>query len=1219
MLKRCIVLLLAVMALAIHADYLDEGFAAPPIQARPQTWWHWIDCNITKEGIKADIDAMYEAGIGGFTILDIGQGIPEGDVKTLSPQWFEMVQYAIECAASHGMEVCLHNCPGWSSSGGPWIPKEHGMKTVTFSEAYAEGGKRLEINLPKPPTTMDFYRDIAVLAFPSVAGDNIDFRTAKPKLTSTLKGEQHLEYVLNNNGRQTVKFPRHTKAGEGDSITFEFDKPFEAGTISVQLAGIYQLNARLNAYSSNDGVKFNKFISNVGLTNNHNQLSFETQNARFYKFEFVTINKPEMPLIQISIQPGQRIQNVQGKAYFIANNNFARGADPSPASVIAKDSVIDISKFMDADGKLAWDAPAGKWTIVRFGYTLTGRYNHPTTKYGRGLECDKMSKKAVKVAWDGMMGKIVKNAGPLAGTALKGALIDSYEVGVQNWTDTFRDDFRRLRGYDVIPLLPILTGRFMESADYTERFLNDYRRVVTDLFAECYADYFKQLCHESKLDFFSEPYGGPFDQLLQGRDADVPMGEFWGGPNATATGNANLAGNLAQVYGRKYASTETFTATPQNGRWQMHPAARKIQGDNAYIAGINRFIFHSYAHQPWTVTSPGMTMGQWGFHFNRHNTLWRTFPAWLAYLGRAQFMLQQGRVVSDALYVASESAPCGMDMSPALPQGYHGNCVDSKTFIESAVVKDGRVILPSGLSFPLLIAKHTKNATPELLAKLAELAENGATVLLGERPVSPLGLTNYPAADNRQTAFAQQLWGDMDGKAKTSRTLGKGRVFFGVSPEAVLNAISIQPDFTVMAADGKKLDIRYLHRFDNTGSDWYFVTNARSIAADFTATFRVGGKVPELWNAETGLCETAPVYYEKDGAANVQLHLDQGASVFVVFRKPVQARAAENIVTEATWIPPVNDASSHKLVVTKASYEAIEGPGGKDVTELIQKLVAKDGTLNFAANNATMGGDPTPMRYKQLVIDYTFDGKPFHAVHAENSEISIPASLTAKPTYELHPADGKFALTVWANGTLAIKTLKNEQKIAVENLPAPIAIDGPWDVTFPPNLGAPASAVFPKLMSYTDNDDNGIRYFSGTATYKKSFDLPAQFANTPLLLDLGDVMVNARVFVNGHDCGILWKSPYRVNVTGLLKEGKNDLTIEVTNRWINRLIGDEQLPPDVEWRGVALKEWPQWFKEGKKSPTGRIAFTTWHHWAKDDKLQPAGLLGPVNLYIGTQR
>ncbi len=692
-------------------------------------------------------------------------------------------------------------------------------------------------------------------------------------------------------------------------------------------------------------------------------------------------------------------------------------------------------------------------------------------------------------------------------------------------------------------------------------------------------------------------------------------------PNATSTGNARLAGNLAQVYGRKYASTETFTATPANGRWQMHPAARKIQGDNAYIAGVNRFLFHSSAHRPWTVTTPGRTMGQWGFHFNRHNTLWRTFPAWLAYLGRAQFMLQQGHVVSDALYIASESAPCGMDLSPALPYGYHGNCVDSKTFIESATVNvnDGRVVLPSGLSVPLIIAKHTKNATPELLAKLAELAENGALILLGERPVTPLGLTNYPTADNRQAALAQQLWGDMDGKAKTFRKLGKGHVSFGVSPEVVLKAISVQPDFTVTATDGKKLDIRYLHRCDNNRNDWYFVTNARNIAADFTATFRVSRKVPELWNAETGRCETAPVYYHKNNTANVQMHLDQGASVFVVFRKPDHIRAAESIVISATWMPAGSDASLHKLVVKKASYEAIEGAGGKDVTELVQKMVAKDGTLNFTANNTTMGGDPTPMRYKQLVMDYEFDGKPVHAVYAENSEVSIPTSVTSTPTYELHMANNAIRPTAWANGSLAVKTRSGERKITVENLPAPIAINGPWNVSFPPNLGAPASAVFPKLMSYTDSDDSGIRYFSGTSTYTKSFDLPAQNVNAPLLLDLGEVMVNARVFVNGHDCGILWKSPYRVNVTGLLKEGKNDLRIEVTNRWINRLIGDEQLPPDVEWRGVALKAWPQWFKEGKPSPTGRIAFTTWHHWNKDDKLQPAGLLGPVNLYIGTEK
>ncbi|MBR6075003.1 MAG: hypothetical protein IKP87_06840, partial [Victivallales bacterium] len=611
-------------------------------------------------------------------------------------------------------------------------------------------------------------------------------------------------------------------------------------------------------------------------------------------------------------------------------------------------------------------------------------------------------------------------------------------------------------------------------------------------------------------------------------------------------------------------------------------------------------------------------MGQWGFHFNRHNTLWRTFPAWLAYLGRAQFMLQQGRVVSDALYVASENAPCGMDLSPALPYGYHGNCVDSDTFIKKAAVKDGRVVLPSGLSVPLLIVKHTKNASPELLAKIAELAENGASILLGDRPASPLGLTNYPAADNRQAALAQQLWGDMDGKAKTSRTIGKGRVFFGVTPEVVLKAIAVQPDFTVAAS--KRLDIRYLHRTDDDGNDWYFVTNARGVAADFTATFRVNSRLPELWNAETGLCETAAVYDVKDGAVNVQMHLDEGASVFVVFRKPLPARSAENAVTTATWIPANNDASLHQLVVKKASYEAIDGPGGKDVTELLQKLVSKDGTLDVAVTNASLGGDPTPMRYKQLVMDYEFDGKPVHAVYPEHAEISIPATATGQPTYELHSADGgKLAMTAWANGTLAVKTASGERKITVENLPAPIAIDGPWNVSFPPNLGAPASAVFPKLMSYTDSDDSGIRYFSGTSTYTKSFGLPAQAANAPLLLDLGDVMVNARVFVNGHDCGILWKSPYRVNVTGLLKEGKNDLRIEVTNRWINRLIGDEQLPPDVEWRGVALKAWPQWFKEGKPSPTGRIAFTTWHHWNKDDKLQPAGLLGPVNLYIGTQK
>jgi len=922
---------------------------------------------------------------------------------------------------------------------------------------------------------------------------------------------------------------------------------------------------------------------------------------------------------------GTKIPNIAGKAYFSLDTHHAAGKEPPAAAIIKRQDIIVLTSRMDKDGNLKWQAPSGKWTIVRFGFTLTGRYNHPTTRYGRGLECDKLSKKGVKAAWDGMMGVIVKNAGRLSGTALKGSLIDSYEVGAQNWTDNFPAEFRRYRHYDIIPLLPILTGRYIESQDFTERFLDDFRRTISELFAECYSEYFNVLCKQANLDFFVEPYVGPFDEILQGRYADVPMGEFWGGSNGTW--KAELAGNIAQVFGRTYASTETFTADPNNGRWQMQPSDRKIQGDNAYIAGVNRFIFHSYAHQPWDVNTPGMTMGQWGFHFNRHNTLWKTFPAWLAYLGRAQYMLQQGRVVSDALYIAPQSVPCTDTYNPRLPVGYHANCIDVRSFLEMVKVKDGRIALPHGLTFPLLVANNTSNVSPEVLRKLYDLAKNGAVILLGEPTKHAFGLTNYPSDDVETQKLVRQLWGGLNGKEYTSRTIGKGRVYYGVKPEVILNDLAIAPDFeATFLPKQDKLPISFLHRQDDNGNEWYFVSNPQNIPVDFTGVFRVANKIPELWDAQTGKCMDAPSYECIDGAIRVPLRLAQSGSLFVVFRKPAVKpflhffKRSVKHAAGVAWYPTKTEESKHQLVIKKAIYAANDGYASKDVTAHVQKLVSKDGILNTIASNTVLGGDPAVLHLKHLRLEYTLNGKDFTEKIPENAPVQIPAGIVGKPDYDISSIDGDVILTAWEDGVLAIThpngRISYQTAIGV---PKPIMLDGPWDVAFPPNLGAPEKATFPELISFPDSKDNGIKYFSGTATYTKTINLPEEYVHSPIMLDLGMLHDNARVFINGRDCGILWKAPFRVNATGIMKAGANDIRIEVTNRWVNRLIGDEELPPDVEWNGKRLKEWPKWFLEGKSSPTGRIAFTTWHHWSKGDPLKPAGLIGPVQLRIGIRK
>lgn len=1201
----------ALSAVSFGAD-LAAGFREPPVPAWPQAWWHWMDGNISREGIKADLEAMKAAGVGGATILDISGGLPPGPVKTLSPEWFAMVQYALEEAARLGLEISLHNCPGWSSSGGPWIEPEHAMKKLVWTGSVVAGGRRVSEKLPQPSATMGFYRDIAVHAYPSIAGDDFRFEASKPSVTASFAPPEEAAKVLD--WKDAVRVPRPTTEAP-QYITFAFAEPLTASLMSIHFGGNQWHSLRVALLVSDDGETFREHVRPGTLRPPQGQVTFPTLQSRFVRVQFLSTSEDICRVSNISFSPGFRIPNIAGKSFASLDSNMETGPAPDAASIIAREGIIDISDKMAADGTLDWEAPAGQWTILRFGYTLTGRRNHPTTPEGRGLECDKMSKTAVKVAWDGMMGKIVASAGSLAGKSLIGALIDSYEVGPQNWTDSFRDDFIRLRGYDPLPLLCIVTGRYVESAEYSERFLQDFRRTISDLFAECYADYFAELAHGSGMQFASEPYGGPFDNLLQGRSADVPMGEFWGGSNNT--GNANLAGNIAHVNGRVYAGAESFTATPRNGRWQSHPALHKAQGDNVFSQGVNRYIFHSYAHQPWTVKTPGMTMGQWGFHFNRHNTLWNSYSAWLDYVKRAQFMLQQGRFVADALYVARENTPSSATWSPGLPAGYRGDCCDARSLIEQVTVRDGRVVFPHGMSYAMLIASQTSEVSPALLRKLLVLAQDGAVILLGERPLSPLGLSNYPAVDAEVAGLVAELWGDLDGKERASRALGRGRVYYGVPPQLVLNDLALPPDVSFEFA-GRPGRMVSLHRRTDDGADIYFVSNQQDRFVEFTGVFRVSGLLPELWDAEKGTMQPASAFSEQGGLTRVQLRLEAAESVFVVFR---QKRPAQ-YVAACSWTTAAGEKIDRpELIIDKAEYKAVEGGGGRDVTERLRAQI-KDGFIAMEASNSNLGGDPTPMRVKQLVVDYRVDGKTFSKVIPEHAYFELPESsgTQGRLDYRVVTRDGRKQLLAWEAGSYTeVDSLGREKKTVVPAVPAKMVLAGPWEVHFPAGLGAPASVVFPELMSYTRHDDPGVKYFSGTASYRKTVTLPAGYTGGVVTLELGTVQVIARVLVNGRDMGIAWRPPYRVEVGDALKAGENSLEIQVSNRWVNRLIGDEQLPDDAEWKnegsmgGRALNAWPQWFLDGQPSPSGRIAFTTYKHWYKDDPLLDAGLLGPVVL------
>ena len=585
---------------ALAGDALLDGWREPPREARPHTWWHWMNGNVTKAGITADMEAMASVGIGGVQVFDAGLPLPKGPVRFATEAWYEHIAFAAHEAERLGLSFGLANCSGWTSSGGPWITPELSMKFVTNTAIRVKGGGRVRCRLRRPANVNGFYEDIAVVAFPT---------------------------------------PRHVEIDDLDRRVFRL-RGDERGPV------------------------------------------------------------PLAPLPDDAFAPDQCVR---------------------------RESVVDITSRMAADGSLDWDAPAGDWTVLRVGYMANGRRNRPATPGGAGLECDKLDANALRVHFDAYVGKCIEAIGRCA--AFDNVLVDSYEVNGQNWTRGLEREFKRRRGYDILPWLPVFAGRPVGSARETDRFLADFRRVVADLFAENYGGEMARLCHAHGLAFACEPYGNsPSDDLQYGEKCDIPMCEFWirrGDGRAMDTrwghrmrGNGRLVASIAHFWGKPTVGAEAFTAYPTqtSGRWLDHPASIKAQGDRILADGVNRFYFHRYVHQPWTQPTryPGMTMAYYGGHFERTQTWWGTaFKAYVGYLTRAQFMLRCGTAVVDVLFDVGDEAP-NFGTAGEVPYGWRADHAPSAA-VSRLRSDGGAFVSPGGMRYRLVL-KPTDDAAAALAA-----------------------------------------------------------------------------------------------------------------------------------------------------------------------------------------------------------------------------------------------------------------------------------------------------------------------------------------------------------------------------------------------------------------------------------------------------------------------------------------------------------------------
>ncbi len=518
------------------------------------------------------------------------------------------------------------------------------------------------------------------------------------------------------------------------------------------------------------------------------------------------------------------------------------------------------------------------------------------------------------------------------------------------------------------------------------------------------------------------------------------------------------------------------------------------------------------------------------------------------------------------------------------------------------------------MSYRLLALPDSQTMTPALLRKIAELVEAGATVV-GSPPQKSPGLSGYPACDDEVKRLAERLWGNGDGKAAGEVSFGKGKMFSGLAAEKVLAEAGIPADFACDRALAGKL--RYTHRRLEDGGDVYFVANRCNAPAAGVCAFRVAGKQPQFWRPESGRIEPVAAFEREGQTTRIPLRLEAAESVFVVFR-PGQSPLDPVVALACDGRALPEQPAAAKIVVLKAGY----GPPGdaartRDVKAKLEKLLDAGGA-SFQVVQMAEGDDPAKGVVKTLVADVLVNGKPRHIIAPDPETIDLDDPDASPPAAEfMSDSNGRPALEAWRNGRYELKTASGRAPtFDVRDIPAAQEIAGRWQLRFPPGLGAPPQVVLDKLCSWSEHPDAGVRYFSGTAEYAKTFQIPAELlaADRGLYLDLGAVAVIAEVRLNGRSLGVLWKPPYRVEIAAAARPGKNELEVRVTNLWVNRMIGDEQLPDDCDrYPAGNLKAWPKWLEQGKPSPTGRIAFSSWKLWKKDSPLQESGLLGPVRL------
>lgn len=1084
--------------------------------AKPWVFWYWIKGAVSKPGITADLEAMKANGIGGAYLMSI-QGADKTPLYQppsvqLTPEWWQMVEFAMSEAKRLNLKLGMHVSDGFALAGGPWIKPELSMQKVVWSKITTSNTKN-KIQLPVPKNKENFYRDIAVYAYPSPIGEGISTRTVIPKITASNGGDA--------TGLVQPDNKKNFGSNEPCYIQYEFEKPFTCRTITIKVSGNNYQAQRLAIEVSNDGKTF-RSIGRLEAPRHGWQDTDEAVThsivpvtAQFFRFIYDKRGaepgaedldaakwKPSLKLVNLELSAEAQLNQFEGKNGSVWRiSKRSTDAQIAPNLCIPLKNIINLSNKVNADGTLNWKAPNGKWTILRIGHTSTGHTN-ATAGGGMGLECDKFNPAAVKLQFDNWYGAALKHAGPeIARKVLSVFHVDSWECGSQNWSPLFKAEFLKRRGYDLTPYLPIFTGLPVESAKVSEDFLYDIRKTIAELVVDQFYKTLAKLAKEKGVTFTAESVAPTMmsDGLLHYKTVDIPMGEFWlNSPTHDKPNDMLDAISGAHIYDKNIVQAEAFTTVRMD--WSESPGNMKTLQDRNYALGINKLSYHVFAHNPWMDRKPGMTLDGVGLYFQRDQTWWKLGKAWVDYATRTQNLLQQGKPVVDIAVFTGEELP-------------------------------RRSVLPDRLvtTLPGVFGREVVEAEQQRLANIGEPLRqipsgvtHSANMADPEAWVNPLRGYAYDSFNPDVLSTAAVKNGEV---VFASGTAYKILIFPG--------DMKMNPNYQYISYETVKKLLELIRAGAKViiGDKPLYQNGIKQVNA-----MEFNKMVEEIWdgNFESYKNNNHPVYTKKLGLGQI-------------FKAPFYGETFDALGLKRDLT--VNEFTSSKLNEDYASGIAYTHriDGNKEIYFISNQQNRKRALL-FNLRNG-----------KKAVHSYDAVSDVWSELHQINNAFDgTNISLTLYPNQSVFlvmdtPEVSSFSSRSAHSGLKAVENKPVDKKA--------LDISANWQAQFDPAYGGPSQPVlFNQLSDWSKNPDSAIRYYSGTALYTKNFTYNGDTKNA--WIDLGAFSSMAEVKINGVTCGTLWTPPYRLDISKAVKKGENQISIEVVNTWANRLIGDSKLPED---------------------------------------------------------